>query len=101
MSSSPFNEYIGELEKDIGSPGSVSPEAVSNRKNVLTSKLAKVLSQSYADPETRNALAILDARGTVNDSSTRRRLGLDIRRDVIECNSSIVRDFGRVAEVWS
>jgi conserved oligomeric Golgi complex subunit 6 len=99
MSSPLLNESIGYLDKELASPASLSPEAVSNRKNALASKLTKVLSQSYVDPEIRNALSILDIRGVVNDASTRRKLGLDIRGDVIECNGSIVQDFGLVADV--
>ncbi len=67
--------------------------------NALSNKLASVLSASYADSEIREALRTLDAKGIQNDAETRRRLRLDVQKDVIECNSEIINEFGHVAEV--
>ena len=71
----------------------------SARSTVLSSKLTSALSRSYADPELRDSLSILDAKGVVNDASTRRRLRLDAQKELIECDGTIVQDFGVVAEV--
>lgn len=71
------------------------------RSNALTNKLSNVLSASYADPEIREALRMLDARNVQNSSTTRRRLRLDVQKEVLECNGRIVKEFGHVAEVCS
>lgn len=99
MSSTHLNETDGSLRDGPKSSVSPSEGAVSGRNTVLSNKLTSVLSQSYADPETRETLSILDARGVVNDASARRRLRLDAQKEVIECNGAIVQDFGVVVEV--
>lgn len=99
MSSTHFNEPAGSLRDGAKSSVSPSEGAVSGRNTVLSNKLTGVLSQSYADPEIRESLSILDARGVVNDASARRRLRLDAQKEVIECNGAIVQDFGVVVEV--
>lgn len=68
------------------------PTALSNRLNT-------VLSTSYTDADIRDALEILDSRGIENTAETRRTLRLDIQKEVIDSNGSIVQDFGKVAEV--
>lgn len=99
MSSTYLNGVDDSLKHDASSPISPSEGAVSGRNTMLSNKLTSVLSQSYADPEIRDTLSILDARGVVNDASARRRLRLDAQKEVIECNGAIVQDFGVVAEV--
>ena len=69
------------------------------KSNALSNKLASVLSVSYADVEIREAIATLDARDTRNSPETRRKLRLDVQKDVIDCNGGIVKEFGLVAEV--
>ncbi|KAF7503350.1 hypothetical protein GJ744_003956 [Endocarpon pusillum] len=98
MSSTHLSEPGGSLRDGAKSSVSPSEGAVSGRNTVLSNKLTGVLSQSYADPEIRESLSILDARGVVNDASARRRLRLDAQKEVIECNGAIVQDFGVVVE---
>lgn len=97
--------YINGLDGfhagDLDSPLSPEEGLSSKRTNALTTKLTSVLSSSYADPEIRHALRLLDARGVQNDEDTRRGLKANAHREVIECNAKIVDDFGRVAEVGS
>jgi hypothetical protein len=69
------------------------------RANALTSKITSVLSTSYADREIRDALEILDQRRVQDTPQTRRRLKLDVQKEVIDCNGEIIMDFGQVAEV--
>jgi conserved oligomeric Golgi complex subunit 6 len=99
MFGSYFNGISGSLENDPSSPKSLSQGAFSGRHNAISNKLTSVLSRSYIDPEIRDTLSILDTRGTINDSNTRRRLWLDAQKEVIDCNGAIVQDFGQVAEV--
>ena len=99
MSSTYLNGIDSSLRDGAKSPVSPSEGAVSGRNTVLSNRLTSVLSQTYADPEIRDTLSILDARGVVNDASARRRLRLDAQKEVIECNGAIVQDFGVVGEV--
>lgn len=71
----------------------------SKRSNALSNKLTSVLSSSYADSETRDALRLLDARGARNAEDTRANLKYDAQQDVIQANAKIVDDFGLVANV--
>lgn len=71
----------------------------SSRSNALSNKLTSVLSSSYADPEIRTALGLLDAKGVKNGVETRRELRLEAQKQVVDCNVQVVRDFGKVAEV--
>ncbi|KAI9840903.1 MAG: Golgi transport complex subunit 6 [Sclerophora amabilis] len=68
------------------------------RATALSNKLTSVLSASYADLDIRDALEQLDDRKIENTQETRRRLRLDVQKDVIECNGEIIREFGQVAE---
>ena len=71
----------------------------SQRSSALTTKITSVLSTSYVDADIREALRTLDENHIQNTPKARRRLRLDIQKEVIECNGEIVRDFGLVAEV--
>ena len=79
----------------------LSTGAASQKPNVLASKVSSVLSASYADSEIRDALRFLDDRNIENKPETRRRIRLDLQKEVIERNGNIIKDFGRVAEVRS
>ncbi|KAL8711029.1 MAG: hypothetical protein Q9220_004410 [cf. Caloplaca sp. 1 TL-2023] len=68
------------------------------RSNALFNKITKLLSVSYADSEIRDALRLLDLKKFQNTPDTRRRLHLELQKDVIDRNSNIVRDFGQVSE---
>lgn len=86
------------LSDDVSSATS-SPGPQALRGNPLASKVTSVLSASYTDSDIRDALNLLDKRGIENDAETRRRLRLDIQKEVIESNGDIIREFGQVAEV--
>lgn len=73
--------------------------SVTQRNHNLSNKLMSVLSASYADSEIRDALRQLDATHTRNTSEVRRGLRFDVQKEVIDCNSRIIDDFGAVAEV--
>ncbi|KAL8990429.1 MAG: hypothetical protein Q9177_000916 [Variospora cf. flavescens] len=68
------------------------------RSNALANKVTRVLSVSYADSEIRDALRFLDSENVQNTPELRRGLHWDLQREVIDCNSSIVKEFGQVAE---
>lgn len=72
---------------------------IGQRSVALSNKLSGVLSVSYADSEIRDALHLLDLKNVQNTPDLRRSIRSDLQKDVIECNSSIVREFGQVAEV--
>ncbi|KAL8930326.1 MAG: hypothetical protein Q9172_000034 [Xanthocarpia lactea] len=68
------------------------------RSLALNQKLTGVLSVSYADSEIRDALRLLDLKNVQNTPDLRRSIRSDLQKDVIECNTSVVQDFGQVAE---
>ncbi|RYP04354.1 hypothetical protein DL765_010218 [Monosporascus sp. GIB2] len=81
------------------SPGTpLTPGYGARTANPLSTKLTSVLSTSYVDSEFREALALLDERGVTNTAETRRRLRLDVQKEVIDSNGEIIAEFGRVAE---
>ena len=65
----------------------------------LNAKISSVLSTSFADLEVRDAFQTLDERNVQNSQETRRNLRSDVQKEIIDCNSEIVDDFGQVAEV--
>lgn len=99
MSGNYLNGDGGSLENGTSSPIPSPYGALASRNNALSNKLTSVLSRSYADPEIRDTISMLDARGIVNDANTRRSLRLDAQKEVIDCDGAIVQDFGLVAEV--
>ena len=99
MNRAPFSEDEVSFENGVGSSVPSPGGATNVRSNALSNKVTSILSSSYADPEIRTALDLLDVRGTQNDAETRRNLRLDAQKQVIECNVQIVEDFGKVAEV--
>lgn len=84
------------FEGDLSSPADGNP---SKRSTLLSNKLTSVLSSSYADSETRDALRLLDARGVQNAEDTRLNLKADAQQEIINVNARIVDDFGKVANV--
>ena len=84
----------------MGSPsiGMASPTPAGPKTGALQSRIASVLSASYADLGIRDTLETLDARHMKNSATTRRNLRLDVQQELIECNGEIVKDFGQVAE---
>ncbi|KAL1841018.1 hypothetical protein VTJ49DRAFT_7534 [Mycothermus thermophilus] len=78
--------------------GSASPSLAGKAANPLSSKVVTVLSSSYTDTEFREALGLLDERGISNTAETRRRLRLDLQKEVIDSNGEIIDDFAKVAE---
>ena len=76
-----------------------SPLSQPQRSNALSNKITSVLSASFTDSEIRESLNTLDERNLQNTADSRRRLRLDVQRELIERNGDVVRDFGQVAEV--
>ncbi|CAK7266217.1 Golgi transport complex subunit 6 [Sporothrix epigloea] len=83
---------------DASSPYTPKYGSASRGTNPLTSKVISVLSASYTDADFRDSLALLDGRQTRNNAETRRRLRLDVQKEVIDINGEVISDFGRVAE---
>ncbi|EEU46217.1 uncharacterized protein NECHADRAFT_67962 [Fusarium vanettenii 77-13-4] len=90
--------------RDASSAGLLSldsyPQTPSTPKSLtpLASKVTSVLSTTHSDTEFRDALSLLDQRGIQNDAETRRRVRLDLQKEVIDSNGEVIAEFGRVAE---
>lgn len=89
--------YVSDLSESLDDKLTIS--STSQRSNALSNKLSSVLSASYADSEIRDALRSLDEREIRNTPEMRRRLRIDVQKEVIQRNGVIVQEFGRVAEV--
>ena len=87
------HESIDVLSPIVGNSGS------SKGANALSTKLASVLSSSYADSELREALRLLDIRKAQDNSAPQTDLKASVQKEVIDANGRIVNDFGDVAEV--
>jgi conserved oligomeric Golgi complex subunit 6 len=98
MAGSSLLDQTGGMSPTVLSPNS-SSGTVPTRSTALSNKLTSVLSASYADLEIRDALEALDDRSVKNTAESRRRLRLDVQREVIQCNSEIIGEFGQIAEV--
>jgi hypothetical protein len=92
-------KWPSAIDNLASSPISPTTPQTPLRSNALSSKVTSVLSASYADLEIKDALNLLDGRGVENNAETRRRLRLDIQKDVIESNGAVIKEFGHVAEV--
>lgn len=100
MDSTYFSGLDGLGSQSLESPFSPGADVSTSRKaNALSTKLATVLSSSYADSEIREALRLIDLRGVHNDEDLRRNLKFVAQKQVIDVNARIVDDFGQVAEV--
>ncbi|OAA73773.1 ATPase, AAA-type, core [Cordyceps fumosorosea ARSEF 2679] len=74
--------------------------ALSNKAaNPLATKVSALLSTSYSDADFRSAVALIDHRGIRNDGKTRRRLRLELQKEVIENNGKVLDDFSSVSDV--
>ena len=89
--------YFNDLSESLDDKLIVS--STPQRSNALTNKLSGVLSASYADSEIRDALQSLDEKRIRNSAETRRKLRLDVQKEVIQRNGAVVQEFGHVAEV--
>lgn len=93
------SNYAGDLAD--GFDGRLTASSLPQRSSALSNRVTSVLSASYADTEIKDALDILDKKEIQNTPEIRRRLRLDVQKEVIECNGAIVKEFGHVAEVRS
>ncbi|KAL8784156.1 MAG: hypothetical protein Q9213_004130 [Squamulea squamosa] len=84
-------DYSGEYDDKTAS-------VAGQRSVALSNKLTGILSVSYADSEIRDALRLLDLKNVQNTPDLRRSLRHDLQKEVIDCNGSIVQEFGQVAE---
>ena len=89
--------YVNDLSESLEDKLTVS--STPQRPNALSNKLSSVLSASYADSDIRDALRSLDEKKIRNTAETRRKLRLDVQKEVIQRNGVIVQEFGHVAEV--
>ena len=88
---------VNDVSKDIDDRLAEFPTI--QKSNALLNKLSTILSASYADSEIRDALHSLDEQQVKNTAETRRRLRLDVQKEVIERNGEIIKDFSQIAEV--
>ncbi|RMZ89346.1 hypothetical protein DV736_g3421, partial [Chaetothyriales sp. CBS 134916] len=96
--------YVSTLDHgfshDAANP-TVSPTAgdslASRKANALSTKLATVLSSSYADSEIREALRLLDLRQGAYHDGIKHNLKANVQKEVIDANARILDDFGHVA----
>lgn len=89
--------YSNDLSESLDEK--LTASSTPQRSSALSNKLSGVLSASYADSEIREALRSLDEKSIRNTAETRRRLRLDIQKEVIQRNGAVVQEFGHVAEV--
>ena len=92
-----IQSFANDLSESLDDKLNIS--SVPQRSTALSNKLSSVLSASYADSEIRDALRSLDEKEIKNTTETRRRLRLDIQKEVIQRNGAIIQEFGHVAEV--
>lgn len=87
----------GSTSHDLESAG--LDGILSKRGTALSNKLTSVLSSTYADSETRDALRLFDAR--YGDKWTRDDFDVryEAQKEAIEANARIVDDFSKVAKV--
>ncbi|KAM3550359.1 hypothetical protein MY1884_008286 [Beauveria asiatica] len=85
-----------EPSKPADAPGHTV--ASSKVANALATKVSAVLSASYTDAEFRGAVALIEHRGLKHDGRTRRRLRLELQKEVIEKNGKILDGFGFVSD---
>ena len=94
------SEYDSLHDGFASSPLAGTIDSLTSRKaSALSSKLANVLSFSYTDAETREALRLLDLRKDQTQQSVRSNLKSNVQKEVIDANGRVVDDFGEVAEV--
>ncbi|KAL2057642.1 hypothetical protein ABVK25_002026 [Lepraria finkii] len=88
--------YVNDLSENFDHKLTVA--SAPQKSNALSNKISTVLSASYADSEIREALRTLDEKSIKNSAETRRKLRLDVQKEVIERNGDIIKDFGHIAE---
>lgn len=89
--------HDGSVSQD---PDSVGLDAsFSKRGTALSNKLTSILSSSYADTETRDALRLFDLRYGDKWAKTEFDVKYEAQREVTEANARIVDDFSKVAKV--
>lgn len=88
---------IAELVK----PGDAHDAVTLATKGVIprATKVSAVLSTSYSDADFRATVNLIDNRGIKNDGKTRRRLRLELQREVIGRNGQVLDAFSSVSEV--
>ncbi|KAM0794427.1 oligomeric Golgi complex subunit 6 [Usnea florida] len=91
-----IQSFANDISESLDDKLNIS--SVPQRSTALSNKLSSVLSASYADSEIRDALRSLDEKEIKNTAETRRRLRLDIQKEVIQRNGAIIQEFGHVAE---
>ncbi|KAK0516989.1 hypothetical protein JMJ35_000144 [Cladonia borealis] len=91
-----FQSFANDLSENFDDK--LTASSTPQKSNALSNRVSSVLSASYADAEIRDALRTLDEKSIRNSAETRRRLRLDVQKEVIERNGNVIKDFGCVAE---
>lgn len=76
-----------------------SDDLIPKRGTALSNKLTNVLSSTYADGETRDALQLFDARYGNDWTKDEFDLRYEAQKEAIEANARIIDDFSKVAKV--
>ena len=92
-----FQSFANDLSENFDDK--LTASSTPQKSNALSNRVSSVLSASYADAEIRDALRTLDEKSIRNSAETRRRLRLDVQKEVIERNGNVIKDFGCVTEV--
>lgn len=69
------------------------------RGTALSNKLTNILSSTYADSETRDALRLFDARYGNDWTNGEFDIRYEVQKEAIEANARIIDDFSKVAKV--
>ncbi|KAK7207778.1 oligomeric Golgi complex subunit 6 [Myxozyma melibiosi] len=77
-------------------PASLSVSG-SSRSNLLSLKLSEILSTSYTDSNTRDALQLLGERIQENTPEMRRQFRANVEAEVIEANGQVLEQFSKIA----
>lgn len=86
---------------ELGKEGDAQDYVTLATKGVIprATKVSAVLSTSYSDADFRATVGLIDDRGIKNDGRTRRRLRLELQKEVIGRNGQVLDDFSSVSEV--
>ncbi|KAK9370831.1 oligomeric Golgi complex subunit 6 [Lipomyces kononenkoae] len=88
--------YSSGVDAAVKSPTSL-PVSGASRSNVLSLKLAEILSSSYSDSSIRDALVLLGERIQENTPEMRRQFRANVEAEVIEANGQVLEQFSTIA----
>ncbi|KAK9241000.1 oligomeric Golgi complex subunit 6, partial [Lipomyces kononenkoae] len=88
--------YIAGTDATAKTPTSL-PVSGASRSNLLSLKLAEILSSSYSDSSIRDALVLLGERIQENTPEMRRQFRANVEAEVIEANGQVLEQFSTIA----